>query len=92
MKANKKIKYGNVDLPEGFDDPKNHKLRVTTWIDGDIILELKKRADKSKGKYQTLMNDILREYLFNEKSAQKLEVEAIVENKLKALGLLKKRA
>lgn len=92
MKINKKIQYGNVELEEGFEDPKNHKLKITMWIDGDILLELKKRATKSKGRYQTLMNEILREYLFNEKSSQRLEIESIVENKLKALGLLKKRA
>ncbi len=88
----KKIKYGSVDVPEDIMNPANAKVKITMWIDGDILFELRKRAEKSKGKYQTLTNEILREYLFNEKSSNRLEIESIVEKKLKALGLLKKRA
>ncbi|MES2769502.1 MAG: BrnA antitoxin family protein [Bdellovibrionota bacterium] len=89
---NKKLTNRKVELEGDYLESKNAKIKVTTWVDGDIVIELKKRADESKGKYQTLMNEILREYLFNEKSSHKLEIENIVERKLKDLGLLKKRA
>lgn len=72
-KNNPKIKLGKVDLlDESYEDPKNHKLRITTWIDGDIYDELKKRAlaGEADGKYQTLMNDLLREVLFENVEAQ----------------------
>lgn len=65
-KNNPNIKLGDVELPDGFDDKSNEKLRITTWIDGDIYDELNKRAKagEGKGKYQTLMNELLRKVLF----------------------------
>lgn len=79
LKNNPNIVLGDVDVPEGFDDPKNAKLRITSWIDGDIYLELKKRAEagEGNGKYQTLMNDLLREMLFGkeaEKESEKISI------------------
>lgn len=71
LKNNPKIKLGNVELgvtDEEFRDRRNYKHRITTWIDGDILAELKRRAGKgeSKGKYQKLMNQMLRGSLFGE--------------------------
>lgn len=67
MKQDQKIKIGKVDLlDDSYRDPKNQKLRITAFIDGDIYDELKKRADESGGKYQTLMNKILRDALFGD--------------------------
>lgn len=78
LKNNPGIKLGNVELPDGFDDLENEKLRITAWIDGDIYNELKRRADagEANGKYQTLMNELLREKLFeNAASSQEEEEE-----------------
>ena len=68
---NKKIKIGKVDLGHEYEDEKNQKLRITMWIDGDIYDELNKRAKsgEGKGRYQTLMNEILRQVLFEKKEA-----------------------
>jgi uncharacterized protein (DUF4415 family) len=66
MKSSKaaKIKYGKKDLLNESDlDPKNHKVRITSFIDGDILVELKVRAEQQGTKYQTLLNQLLRQAL-----------------------------
>ena len=39
---------------------KNMKVRVNCWIDGEIVLALRKKAKMQKTKYQTLLNEALR--------------------------------
>ncbi|MBX3033234.1 MAG: hypothetical protein KF865_04855 [Bdellovibrionaceae bacterium] len=51
-------------LDESYLEPQNHKVRITTFLDGDILEELKKRANKQGTKYQTLLNRLLRESLW----------------------------
>lgn len=41
-------------------DLKNSKVRITTFIDGDVLLELKRMAEKKGMAYQSLLNSILR--------------------------------
>jgi uncharacterized protein (DUF4415 family) len=47
---------------------KDHKIRITTMLDGDILDRLKEVADSEKVKYQTLLNNILRDALFKKNS------------------------
>ncbi len=56
------IKYGDVEIDK--DEFACGKIRITTFIDEDIYNALKKRANKQRTKYQTLLNDLLREQLF----------------------------
>ena len=66
MKSSKggKIKFGKKDLLNESDlDPKNHKVRITSFIDGDVLAELKARAEQQGTKYQTLLNQLLRQAL-----------------------------
>lgn len=66
MKSSKgaKVKYGKKDLLNESDlDPKSHKVRITSFIDGDILVELKERAEQQGTKYQTLLNQLLRQSL-----------------------------
>lgn len=42
-------------------DPKNAKVRITMWVDGDVILAARAEAKAAKKKYQTLLNERLRE-------------------------------
>jgi predicted DNA binding CopG/RHH family protein len=66
MKSSKaaKTKYGKKDLLKETDlDPKNHKVRITSFIDGDLLVELKTRAEQQGTKYQTLLNQLLRQAL-----------------------------
>lgn len=43
------------------------KIRVTTYLDEDIIENLKRIAADSGNKYQTVLNQTLREALFGKK-------------------------
>lgn len=47
-------------------DNKNMKVRVNCWIDGEVILELRKKAKQQKTKYQTPLNTILRKAVLDE--------------------------
>ncbi|HMB01790.1 MAG TPA: BrnA antitoxin family protein [Spirochaetota bacterium] len=63
----KNIKYGKTDiLSKNEFDTKNTKIRITTFIDLDILNALKSEADKNGKKYQTLLNEKLRHALFDE--------------------------
>lgn len=71
MKSSKtgKVKHGKRDLlNENYLDPKNHKVRITSFIDGDILSELKLRAEQQGTKYQTLLNQLLRQALKDSES------------------------
>lgn len=45
-------------------EPRDIKVHITCRLDSDIYMELKRRAESSGGKYQTLMNELLRTSLF----------------------------
>jgi uncharacterized protein (DUF4415 family) len=69
-------------------DPKNIKIRVTTFIDLDILEALKKEAARSGKKYQTLLNEKLRKTIFEEESIKSVLFSlekrlTIVERKIK---------
>lgn len=54
------------------------KVRVTTYLDEDVLIALKELANKSGGKYQTVLNQMLRQILLDDASSimdrlQKLE-------------------
>lgn len=42
------------------------KIRVTTYLDKDVLEALKELASKSGGKYQTVLNQMLRQIVFDE--------------------------
>ena len=44
------------------------KVRITTYIDKDVLDSLQTRAKKEKSKYQTLLNKILRDFLMNDQN------------------------
>lgn len=58
---NKKIIYGKLDLPDEEFESKNVKERITIFIDQDVLNQFRARAKKEKAKYQTLINQCLRE-------------------------------
>lgn len=73
LKNNPKIKIGTVKIKGDITDTKEQKLRITTWLDGDIYDELVRRAEAGagKGRYQTLLNEILRASLFSNREEPK---------------------
>ena len=91
--------YEDVDiagLPEGADgDVANmrtvSKIRITTLIDTDILDELKKRAAKNgSGRYQTYLNQLLRDVLLGKRAIDEDRVKEIVRNLVKPSSLKRK--
>lgn len=68
----KKIKYGHEDYGQDEFDPRFAKARITTFIDLDVLDEIRKNAKKKGEKYQTLLNKMLRDSVFAEKNDKKL--------------------
>lgn len=58
--AKKKTKYAKNDGLENSDFSVA-KVRITTMVDKDILDWLKREAKKRDGKYQTILNHILRQ-------------------------------
>lgn len=52
----------------GLYDPnarkKSAKVRITTFIDSNILAELKAEARRTKVGYQTILNDLLKKVVF----------------------------
>jgi uncharacterized protein (DUF4415 family) len=63
-KNRKDIQYGYVELDENEFQPQNVKVRVTTMLDEDVLQGLKGIAEEKGVKYQTLLNRIVRSYVF----------------------------
>ncbi len=47
---------------------KDNKIRITTMVDGDVLESLKLKAEAEGVKYQTLLNNILRDVLVEKKN------------------------
>ncbi len=75
---NKDITYGNadVDFPDSLNN-REVKVRITAMIDGDVKSKLQRRAKEENTKYQTLLNQILRQHLFDEKNPIEKRLEKI---------------
>ena len=58
----KKIKYAKKDLL-GSDifNPKTAKERITIWLDEEVLDIFRERAKGEGTKYQTLINQVLRQ-------------------------------
>ena len=50
----------NDTLPADEFEPRNVNVRITTFIDGDTLLKLKRLGQRQKLGYQTILNQILR--------------------------------
>jgi len=86
MTKNKNIVYGNVELDDDEFSAKNTKVRVTTFIDVDVVSELKKRATSLGIGYQTLLNQKLREVVFGESAGSMEEIISRLEELEKKVG------
>jgi uncharacterized protein (DUF4415 family) len=65
-------------------EPKDVKVHLSMRLDLDIYRELKRRAKAGEagGKYQSLLNDLLREVLFNaEEHAPAMEGTVVLEKR-----------
>ena len=82
-KNKKKISYGKVDLSEDEFEPQNVKERITIFIDQDILDGFRSKAKVEKTKYQTLINQALREACQNPSLEDRVEA---LEKTLKKLA------
>jgi len=91
MKNKKDIKYGNVELDPDEFLPQNVKVRITTFVDQDILDKLKEIAEEKKVKYQTLLNSVLRSFVEQQQplgktSLDEVSIRRIVREEIKKTG------
>ena len=79
----KKSKAKEVDLDESYLDPANHKVRITTFIDGDVLQWLKAESAKERSKYQTFLNKTLRDIMTGSLDER---IRAVVRKEIKKLA------
>jgi uncharacterized protein (DUF4415 family) len=87
--AKKKFKTGNVDIPPEEFDPTKAKVRLSLFVDADVLNAFKKAAkSNSHGEYQTLMRETLKETIFGKQVDKKLveTLREIVREELKKVG------
>ena len=76
----KDIQYGDVevDLPSTWNSSET-KVRITTFLDEDLLIKIKEEAKAQGKKYQSLLNERLREIFMGEEGLEtrlkKLEEE-----------------
>lgn len=87
-------KTSDQELDKALDEalesePKDLKMHISLKLDSDLYMELKRRAKEGEagGRYQTLLNNLLREILFGPSQSQ-------IEERLNRIEkeLFKKRA
>jgi len=90
MTIKRDIQFGAHDiLDEQVFAPKQVKVRITTFIDEDILLKLKSYAKQSGTKYQTALNALLRSFFDKPDRASKVQglsearVRRIVQEEIK---------
>lgn len=74
----KKIKYGNVDFgPDEFKE-ENITAHISIKMPLSMVKDLKRLAlnEKYEGRYQTLMKDILAEFIKNSSTSVKAKKRA----------------
>lgn len=73
MAKKKEIKYGNVDFSQEELKDKNVTAHISIKMPMTMLKDLKRLAlnEKYEGRYQTLMKDILNEYIRKQSSLKK---------------------
>lgn len=63
---NKQINYGEKDVVTEELDISKAKVKVSMFLDGDLLVEIKEQAKISGVKYQTFINQTLRQIFMDE--------------------------
>jgi uncharacterized protein (DUF4415 family) len=58
-----KKEYDFSKAKRGAVVPQKGKTRINIYIDNDVLEEFRKRADEGGRGYQTMINEVLRQYL-----------------------------
>lgn len=91
MARMRRLPRGSFKVKPGETDLKNCKVKITTYIDADILEYFKKRAEQSNAApYQTQINNELRKVMENG-STETGRVEKDILNDKKFLKALKKK-
>ena len=70
----KKISYGQRDLLKADNFPgKNAKERISIWLDEEVLDAFRRRAKAEGNKYQTLVNQALREAIRRPSLVERVE-------------------
>jgi uncharacterized protein (DUF4415 family) len=85
-----KIKLSKKDTlaPDEFDT-KYAKEKISIWLDEDVVDEFRKIAKKNNTKYQTLINEVLRNFAFAPKNRNIEKALAKIESATKELRQMK---
>lgn len=59
-------KMKRIKAPLTPEEAARAKIRITTYLDDEVVAALRQLADSSGNKYQTLLNQLLRKALFDE--------------------------
>lgn len=62
------LRYGKDDLIDGNTTAQEAKLKVTIYLDGDLLLEVRRQAKKTGKKYQSMINESLRDLFLGQKA------------------------
>ncbi len=87
--AKKKFKTGSVDIPKEEFDLSKAKVRISLFVDADVISAFKKAAKSTpSGEYQSLMREKLRESIFGRKLDDHLleTIRKVVRDEIKKAG------
>ncbi len=83
-----KLAKKSVIASDEFDS-KYAKERISIWIDEDVLDEFRKIAKDNNKKYQTLINEVLRNYALTPKNKNLEKILVKIENATKELRHIK---
>jgi uncharacterized protein (DUF4415 family) len=83
-----KLSKKNVLGSDEFDT-KYAKEKISIWIDEDVLDEFRKAAKENNKKYQTLINEVLRNYIFAPKNKNLSKILDKLESATKELRHIK---
>ena len=87
--AKKRFKTGKVDIPKEEFDPSKAKVRISLFVDADVVAAFKKAAKSTpSGEYQGLMREKLREAIFGKQVDDHLleTIREVVRDEIKNVG------
>ena len=87
--AKKTFKTGKVDIPKGEFDLSKAKVRISLFVDADVVAAFKKVAKSTpSGEYQGLMREKLREAIFGKQIDDHLleTIREVVRDEIKKVG------
>ncbi|MGD9561616.1 MAG: BrnA antitoxin family protein [Pyrinomonadaceae bacterium] len=91
LKGMKKLPRGSFRAKPGATDPRNCKVKITTYLDADVLEYFKKRSERpNAAPYQTQINNELRKVMENGSTDTKA-VDRDILNDRKFLQALKKK-